>query len=737
MTMAITMRDTWREVQNQLLPPPYWVRKIERLIELIPRLAFIPDLIPLADVKPLDPLFNRWLSLGSSPTFDLQFANDQIPKGWVYLEAALQRSMGNRSARLFFDRGSGFNEQDAAYISSNLRGSIRELISIPRDTIAIRWVPCGARGFFSQTKLIFHQISATEKSIRMLERVFTYRHMTGEQYLSCMLQPGKLESLYEKVCSRRRIKLESDYGHFIDCKAQQSTSAISSRREEIQKWIQKPVVHIWLTGEFGSQINLDITLDSVRSQIYPFWCVHAAGKNFDHINKCNEFTDLNSWGLVLHLGDKLAPESLYYIARTFLNNSNSKVIYSDHDFFDVQGQRHSPAFKPDWNAELYYTHNYLSRLCAISYSACMEHGVLPDQLVRPEVECQLILKIATPSDGAAITHIAEVLYHRNVALARPAPFRGEPAEREVLTSFLAGSGIHVLAGPLPSTCRVEWPLPKAPPLVSIIVPTRDQLQFLQPCLQGVLERTDYPSIEVLVMDNQSSDPQTLDYLQSLSHDVRVRVIPYNKPFNYSAINNYAVTHAQGSVLVFLNNDVEVIHPGWLSDMVRHALRLEVGAVGAKLLYSDGTVQHGGVILGLGGVAGHAHRFVQGDALGYCGRLVLAQSLSAVTAACLVIRKAAFLEVGGFNSSDLQIAFNDVDLCLKLKKSGFRNIYEPSSVLYHHESVSRGFDDTEEKRKIFKYEADYMLRVWGPILASDEAYNPNLSINTEDFSIAQP
>ena len=236
-----------------------------------------------------------------------------------------------------------------------------------------------------------------------------------------------------------------------------------------------------------------------------------------------------------------------------------------------------------------------------------------------------------------------------------------------------------------------------------------------------------------VVDNRSTDLATHRYFREIEQDSRIRVIPYDLPFNYSAINNFAAESARGDILGLLNNDLEVISPEWLSEMVSHAIRPEIGAVGAKLLYPDGMVQHAGVVLGIGGVAGHVNRYLAGDDSGYCHRASVTQNLSAVTGACLVVRRALYSEVGGLNETHLAVAFNDIDFCLKLRDAGYRNLYTPHALLTHHESMTRGRDDTDEKNRIFQQEYAYMQNTWKDKLRDDPAYNVNLTLEFENFS----
>ena len=293
----------------------------------------------------------------------------------------------------------------------------------------------------------------------------------------------------------------------------------------------------------------------------------------------------------------------------------------------------------------------------------------------------------------------------------------------------------VLAGKFPNTYRVKWGLPEDTPKVSIIIPTRDGLNILSQCIDSVLERTDYPNYEILVVDNESADTATLDYLKTLQKTDNIRVLKYKGAFNYSAINNYAVEHAEGSVITLMNNDIEVISEDWLSEMVSHALRSDIGCVGAKLLYKNNMIQHAGVILGIGGVAGHAHKYFDAESEGYFSRLHLVQNLSAVTAACLCVEKSVYEKADGLNEKELKVAFNDVDFCLRVGAMGLKNVWSPYAVLYHHESVSRGHDNTEEKKARFNSEAKYMQQQWGELLLADPAYNRNLTRVREDFSLA--
>ena len=301
--------------------------------------------------------------------------------------------------------------------------------------------------------------------------------------------------------------------------------------------------------------------------------------------------------------------------------------------------------------------------------------------------------------------------------------------------------IRRLVEPLGGTCsrgpfgttRVTWPLPQDLPLVSIIIPTKDKLQLLDACVQTVLQHTTYENFEILIVDNGSVEWRTREHLRRIGNNPKVRVLSYAEKYNFSAINNFAGGEARGTYLCLLNNDTEVLEPTWLTEMMRYAVRPDIGAVGAKLLYEDGRIQHAGVVVGIGGAAGHAHRFLPAHEPGYFLMPHVTQFISAVTAACLVVEKRKFETVGGLDEVDLAIAFNDVDLCLKLEAAGWHNVYVPHAVLLHHESKSRGNDLAPQHVERFRRELAIFQERWNTRMYMDPLHNPNLDRHSEKFS----
>lgn len=422
----------------------------------------------------------------------------------------------------------------------------------------------------------------------------------------------------------------------------------------------------------------------------------------------------------------LAPLALFHLAAAFLAEPGAAMGYGDHDCINPSGRRHDPWFKPQWNSELLLAQDYLSQCCAIRSETARRALPLPDG-ANDGALFALVLQVG--SSAAKVLHVPQVLCHlREGACGPDALTRAAMVERSGRFP-----GVTATAGPF-GTVRVLHPLPATPPRVSIIIPTRDKRELLEPCIDSILRMTTWPNYEILVVDNASSDPDTLAYLKELAKHPAIEIVPYPQAYNYSAINNFAATRARGEYLVLLNNDTEVITPDWLDAMMRQAVRPEVGAVGAKLLYGDDTIQHAGVVIGMGQAAGHAHRFQDNNQAGYFLQAHVQRFASAVTAACLAVNAEKFRAVGGLDEEFLQIAYNDVDLCLKLEQAGWHNVYEPAAVLYHHESKSRGNDFSAEHIARYTRELNVLQERWGTRDAIDPQHHPKLSRASETYTI---
>jgi len=458
------------------------------------------------------------------------------------------------------------------------------------------------------------------------------------------------------------------------------------------------------------------------------------------------------WVALLDHDDELAPHALYEVVALLNAHPDAELVYSDEDKIDKDGHRHSPYFKPDFLPDLFTGQNYLTHLAVYRTALVRELGGFRLG-VEGSQDWDLALRYVERTAPERIRHIPKVLYHWRALAGSTALLPDEKAyhveaARRALGDHFARLGETVELIPISGGhWRAKRRLPQPAPFVSLIVPTRNGVHLLQRCVDSVLTKTVYPAYELLVVDNGSDDPATLAYLQALEartapalagvppERVAVRVLRDDSPFNYSALNNRAVRAARGDVVGLLNNDLEVINGDWLEEMAGQAVRPGIGCVGAMLYYPNNTIQHAGVVLGVGGVAAHAFRDLERGREGRFNRARLVQNYSAVTAACLVIRKAVYEQVGGLDESDLAVAFNDIDFCLKVRAAGYRNLWTPFAELYHHESASRGADDTAEKQERFRRETETMLARWGPELAADPAYNPNLTLELTDFSLA--
>ena len=575
------------------------------------------------------------------------------------------------------------------------------------------------------------------------------------------------------MCIWRRVS-RTNRNNYIKWVARYDTLDARKRKiilNTIEAMPSKPKISIVFPVYNPPVDLLDEAIRSIRNQLYPNWelCIaddasktenvhallkqHAAEDsriklvlrtNNGHISESsNSALELATGEFVALMDhdDVLAEHALFWVADAIIKHPDAGLIYSDEDKIDLKGVRQDPYFKPDWNPDLFLSHNLISHL-----------GVYRTALLREingfrigyegSQDYDLALRCIEKLQPKQIIHIPRVLYHWRIhSLSTAASITAKPyatlSAEKALNDYLNRRNISGHAHSVEVGYRIQYALPEQPPFVTLIIPTRNGLHLLKQCLESILTKTTYPHYEIIIVDNGSDDHAILSYFKTIETNSNIRVIRDEQPFNYSALNNAAVKIARGTIIGLINNDIEVISPDWLSEMVSLVLQPGVGAVGAKLWYSDDTLQHGGVVVGLGSAAGHSHRHFSKKHPGVCARTSLISNYSAVTAACLIIKKAIYDEVGGLNETELKVTYNDVDFCLKVREAGYRNIWTPYAELYHHESATRGSDDTPEKKARYRREVHYLQTRWGEALQVDPAYNPNLSIHHEDFSLAWP
>ncbi len=434
--------------------------------------------------------------------------------------------------------------------------------------------------------------------------------------------------------------------------------------------------------------------------------------------------------------DELAPFALFELVKRLNEKPDLDFIYSDEDKITDGKRRVDPFFKPDWSPDFLLSTMYTCHLS--TYRKKIIDEIVSFRLgYDGSQDYDLVLRFV--ENTTRIDHIPKILYHWRMVLGSAAnDVNAKPyaylAGKKALTDYMQRNGIlgEVLDGAWPGLYRVRRQI-TGNPLVSIIIPSKDKPDILKTCIESVLNKTDYPNYEIIIVDNQSSDNTTFEYYKTLETHSRVNILHYDQPFNFSAINNFAVSKAKGEHILFLNNDTEVISREWLTSMLEHSQRKEVGAVGAQLLFRNKSIQHCGIILGLQGIAGHPYSRQYGNH--YQGaRPSLICNYSAVTAACMMMRKSVFTEVGGFDS-ELAIDYNDIDLCLKIRKLGYLVVYTPYAKLFHLECLTRGHKDNPEKMQVFQKEFELMRFRWGSIIDhGDPYYNPNLSLDRANFSL---
>jgi GT2 family glycosyltransferase len=440
--------------------------------------------------------------------------------------------------------------------------------------------------------------------------------------------------------------------------------------------------------------------------------------------------------------DTIAPEALYLAAVELERNPALQLIYTDEDKIDEHEQRHSPYFKPEWNPDLFLAQNYISHLTFIRTDLVRRVSGFRSAFDGSQ-DYDLFLRCIAEVDANKIARIPRVLYHwralpQSTAASTSAKNYAHTAAVRAVQEYLDTRKVKAKVEPREFEIyqRVRYSLPEPHPLVSIIIPSRDQSTLLEKCVDSILRKSDYTNFEIIILENNSVEEATNELYRRLRKNRQIQIIESAGEFNFSHLINLGASRARGSIFLLLNNDVEMMNADCLSELVSQVSRPEIGIVGARLWYPNGALQHGGVILGAGGLANHIYGIRRHDP-GYFARQHLTQDFCAVTAACLVVRREVFEKLGGFDEAHLPVAYNDVDFCLRARALGWRIIYSPYAELIHHESISRGIENTPEKQRRFFKESEFLLNRWGALIENDPAYNPNLSLGEKRFELAFP
>lgn len=461
----------------------------------------------------------------------------------------------------------------------------------------------------------------------------------------------------------------------------------------------------------------------------------------ENTNACIKMATGDYLALLDH-DDLLHPSALYQNAKA-IEEKGADFLYSDEAVFE-KDTKHIQLwhYKPDFAIDYLRSNNYICHFTVFKKDLLKEVGAFRSPFNGSQ-DHDMVLRLT--EKAKQIVHIPKILYYwrshpGSVASDKETDGSAKPyaaqAGIKAIEEHLSRCGLKGTAESTkecPTIYRLRYEL-KETPLVSIIIASKDHAEDLHICLTSILEKSTYPQFEIIVVENNSTEPETFDYYRSLKENDAIQVVTYNGPFNYSAINNLGASYAKGKYLLFLNNDTEVINENWIEEMMMYAQRKDVGAVGAKLYYPDGTIQHGGIIVGLGEIAAHSHKNFPGDSVGYMGRLCMVQNYSAITGACLMISRSVFEQMNELDPL-FETAYNDVDLCLRIRKAGYLIVWTPFATLYHHESKSRGLEDNPQKKKrLFREQSLFRKRWKKELKMGDPYYNPNLTLDKEDFSL---
>ncbi len=753
---------------------------IRTALRAVVRRRVLFDLEPANDIQSIVGEEYDWKSVGLDPFFHAR-PRARMPSGWVLFSTWVDYDPADLAApRVYFDPGDGYSEDSSFSFARGAEGAYRALVHLSPGTRSFRFDPLAAPGRFRIREFSCREIGGLEGVARLAWPHLATSLRSPRLFLSRVrrvlqsLRTGGVRGVWRDL-QPGSASLPEQYTDWV----QRFDTLVSPGVEDVEKRLAglraTPTLSVAMPVYNTDLRWLRRAIQSVLDQWYPHWelCIaddassdpavrelldEMAGRDarikVEYRETRGNISAASNTALAMATGefvalldhdDELRPHALLSIAEEIDRHPGAELLYSDEDKIDRHGVRFDPYFKPDWNPDLFYSQNYVNHLAVCRRSRLLEVGGFREGYEGAQ-DYDLFLRLVSRVRPEDIRHVPLVLYHWRAAAGstgldgRAKDYAHDAARRALRWHFEHDTKQDVRVEPAYDGSfhhRVVWPLPDQKPLVSVVIPTRDRAELLRKAVKGCFAGVDYPAVEVLVVDNESEEAETLELLSSLRDDPRIHVISYPGPFNFSAINNVAISESKGELIALLNNDVEPLSGGWLREMVSQAMRPEIGAVGAKLYYPNDKIQHAGVVIGIGGVAGHAHKHHQRGTYGHGGRARVVQNFSAVTGACLMTRRDVLDEVGLLDEEHLAVAFNDIDLCLRIRARGYRIVWTPYAEFYHYESASRGDDLAGEKLKRFHREIDVMFQRWATQRALDPYYNPNLTLDREDFSLAFP
>ena len=596
------------------------------------------------------------------------------------------------------------------------------------------------------------------KAGQIFKRLTPYNIKKGIRYLKHYGVRGFYARLLERFEER-----EVEYQEWYE-KNKPSEEELARQRKK--KWKEPVTISVLVPTYRTPEDFLRQMIESVLNQTYPYLelCIaDGSGENisvekvvkeyqakdqrvrYQRLEKNEGIAGNTNAAIRMATGDYLAlfdhddllsPNALFEVAST-IEKDKADVVYTDEDKVTSDLKEHfQPHFKPDFNPDLLCSNNYICHLFVVKRSLALKLGG-QDPAYDGAQDYDFIFRCT--EEAEKIVHVPKILYHwrcheDSTAENPESKMYAFDAGKRAIEAHLQRIGAKAEVSHTKDLgfYRVKYQV-QGNPKVSIVIPNKDEKETLKKCLESIWQKTTYSNYEIILVENNSTTREIRDYYQELDGKNGVRVVYWDKEFNYSAINNFGISYAKGEYILCLNNDITVISPEWMEELLANCQRPEVGIVGARLYYPDNTIQHAGIVLGMGGCAGSLFVGLARSRGGYLHKAALQQDLSAVTAACFMVKKEAFEKVGGFEEK-LAVAFNDVDFCLKVRHAGYLVVYDPYAELYHHESKTRGYENTEAKKRRFQEEIEYMRCHWMPDILRDPYYNENLSLKASDYSL---